>query len=287
MPFCLLLLTMFSTHPHQPTPLPKHLWKKIFEKLRTNYSYCLDQLATQTTILREELAGPTLTGRARESSSDRQKRISSLAVKRSSIAQMNDGALGWPLAFNAGILSVTNGEEAGCAFYGTHPDNVDETRTLHRRFMWNASMLSILPHINPNESLKSQERFSSQSRRFVHAIFFDNAQRIVIYTRFSRRTRMTLNAHWNHGPDTKILIANPFPTPLGGSILSIKCKSLPLALQRVFRKRSNEVEAARNCLTEPKDVKALPEYSIAHSRSIGVTKWSKSTDVANWATLDK
>lgn len=255
------------------------------DKLRTDYSDYLDQLIIQTTILREELAGPMLKGRTRESSSDRQKRMSDLAVKRSSIAQIMHATLCGPLAFDAAILNVPYGEEAGSAFYWTHPDNLDETRTLLLRHMRDASALSSPPRIGPNESPGSHEKSSCQGSSFVHTILFDNTQRFIQDTSSSRPTRIALNAHWSSDPDAAISGAYLYPTSAGGSILSIKRKDLPLALQREHPvwKRSGEVEATRNYLTAHRDVKALAEYSTARSRYIGVTN---SADGANWATLD-
>jgi hypothetical protein len=185
-------------------------------------------------------------------------------------------------------LTGPYGEEAGSAFYWIHPDNLDESRTLLLRHMRDASALSTPPRTSSNESLGSQGRyasFSSQGSSFVHRILFDNARRFIKDTTSSRPTRIALNVHWSPDPDAAISIARPFPTSVGGTILSVKCKDLPLALQREFpvRKRSNEVEAARNYLTEHRDVKPLAEYSTARSRYIGITN---SADVANWATLD-
>lgn len=258
------------------------------EKLRTDYSDYQQHLTELSTILTEELAGPMLTGKTRDSSTERRNRVSTQSLKRSSIGQINDATLRGPLAFDAAVLTVPYGEAAGSAIYWIHPDNLDEARTLLLKYMRDASTTSAPSRINSAISIASQKRpatLFNPPHDLTHSIFFDNAQRFVKDSSQSRPTRIALSAHWNQEPEAAVTLAGLSPTSAGSTILTIKNKDLPSALQRDSRPISfpNEVSAIRNYLTEHRDVKPLAELSSVRSRYLGITN---SADVASWATLD-
>lgn len=258
------------------------------EKLRTDYSDYQQHVTELSSILTQELAGPMLTGKTSDSSSEQKNRLSTQSNKRSIIGQINDATLRGPLEFDAAVLTVPYGEAAGSAIYWIHPDNLDEARTLLLRYMRDGSTTSALSRAGSSLSIASQRRPSALSNLtddLTHAIFFDNAQRFVKDASQSRPTRIALSAHWSSEPEAAVTLAGLSPTSSGSTILTIKNKDLATALQRESSppKLSNEVSAVRNYLTEHRDVKPLAEVSSIRSRYLGITN---SADVANWATLD-
>lgn len=257
------------------------------EKLRTDYSDYQRHITELSTILTEELAGPMLTGRSRNSSTER-NRLSTQSLKKSIIGQINEAALRGPVGFDAAVLTIPYGEAAGSAIYWIHPDNLDEARTLLLKYMRDAATASPPSRANSSVSIASQRRPSTLTNStddLTHAIFFDNAQRFVKDPSQSRPTRIALSAHWSQEPEAAVTLAGLSPTSAGSTILTIKNKDLSSALQRESSppRLSYEVSAIRNYLTEHRDVKPLAEISSVRSRYFGITN---SSDVANWATLD-
>jgi len=257
------------------------------EKLRTDYSDYQGHITALLTTLTDELAGPMLTGKSRNSSTER-NRLSTQSLKKSVIGQINDAALRGPSGFDAAVLTIPYGEAAGSAIYWIHPDNLDEARTLLLKYMRDATTASPPSRANSSPSVTSQRRPSTLSNvpdDLTYAIFFDNAQRFVKDPGQSRPTRIALSAHWNQDPEATVTMAGLSPTSAGSTILAIKAKDLSSALQRDSSapRSSHEISVIRKYLAEHRDVKPLAEISSARSRYFGITN---STDVANWATLD-
>ncbi|KIX04675.1 uncharacterized protein Z518_05545 [Rhinocladiella mackenziei CBS 650.93] len=272
------------------TSLQTRLDVEVFssKKLQTDFSDYLQQLAEQSAILTEELAGPMLTGRPRERSADRQQKRISASAKRSAVTQINDAVLRGPLAFDAAVLTVPYGEAAGSAFYWIHPDNLDEARTLLLRHMRDGSVPSTPSRRDSGNWDGTRKRlmsFSGPSSALVHMVVFDNAHRFVKDFGTSRPSQIALSGHWSYNPEAVVTLAGLSPTSSGGTILTLDRKDLAGALQResLASNVSNEIRAIQHYLTEHRDVKPLAEVCTNRTRYVGLTN---TAEVANWATLD-
>ncbi|EXJ82069.1 hypothetical protein A1O1_08138 [Capronia coronata CBS 617.96] len=272
------------------TSLQTRLDVEVFSsnKLRTDFSDYLQQLAEVKTILTDELAGPMLTGRRRETSLGQQQKRVSASTKRSPIAQINEALLRGPLAFDAAISTVPYGEAAGSAFYWIHPDNLDEARMLLLRHMRDPAGSATHPRRNSAESEEARKRvtsFSDANSALSHMVLFDNSQRFIRDTSVSRPSRIALSAHWSRDPEAVVTLAGLSPTSSAGTILTVSRKALGKALDRdsLASDASNEVRAIHHYLSEHRDVKPLAEVCMKRSRYIGM---NNTNEVANWATLD-
>lgn len=272
------------------TSLQTRLDVEVFSsnKLQTDYSDYLQQLSELKTILTEELAGPMLTGRRRESSSDVQQKRISASAKRSSIAQINEALLRGPPAFDAAILTAPYGEAAGSAFYWIHPDNLDEARMLLLRHMRDPGSSATLSRRNSANAEEVRNRMTSSSETasaLSHIAVFDNAQRYLKDASVSRPSRIALSAHWSHDPDAVVTLAALAPSSSGGAMVTISRKGLARALQRepMVSGASTDVLMVQNYLREHRDVKPLAEICMNRARYVGMTNTS---EVASWATLD-